>query len=515
MKKYILPLILTCVALTSCNKIDINENSAVNSKPVESSSTSTETTSSTNNKPSSFSDLTSSSIYSGTYYDSISSIEATTLKSQLNALINSNYTKISYSNCTTKLKTIDSYDSNYVECLYSGVRLNPDNSGSNAGQWNKEHIWAKTYGFGEESYQAYSDLQMLRVTECSINGKRSDKYFAESSVSTDDYGNSWSDTTFEPRDEVKGDVARIMFYMTVMYDSDTLDLELTDEVSLINSSHGQKGGTQYLGLLSTVLQWAKDDPVDEREISRNNKIYEIQGNRNPFIDHPEYAYYIFKDKCDSLGITYDDLYDNNTYVSKNSEAINYINSKIDSIGTVTLESESLINEINELYNKLGNVSKSFVTGYYKLQQAIYSLNTLKDLTNRDTTISTTIDLTGISDATFSTAKNGISINGTCSLANANKGIYSQTTKSITIKASNLYASIKKCNITLCCNKNTPTANITISDGVNNVTQSATMSQAKTVYTLDLSTLDLSKELTITIENKTGNSIICSLIEFAI
>jgi len=88
--------------------------------------------------------------------------------------------------------------------------------------------------------------------------------------------------SFEPPNGVKGDVARILLYMSTRYEAgDKVDLELNDKVN--------NGTAPYHGKLSVLLQWHKQDPVDEYEKRRNERIYEIQGNRNPFIDHPEFV----------------------------------------------------------------------------------------------------------------------------------------------------------------------------------------------------------------------------------
>lgn len=509
MKKLVLPIILATAVLASCNSAENNDNN-----------TTTPTDNTSGLSESYKHDLIKSGIYSGTYYDSVTSTDKDTLKSQLNTLINTGYKKYSYSNQTSNLKITDSYDGNYVECLYSGERIDKDNSNGNPGQWNKEHIWAKTYGFHNKNnpdfYQAYSDIQMLRVTEGSINGKRGDKYFDNVADGEALSGCSWTDDTFEPRDEVKGDVARIMFYMTVMYNDSTLNLELTDDVSKINASHSQLGGTAYLGKLSTLLKWAAEDPVDEREITRNNAVYSIQKNRNPFIDHPEYAYYIFKDECESLNLTYDDFYDNNEYVASNTEALSYMDSLVDSIGEVTLASEELINSINLKYSELDSDTKSFFKGYEKLQEATYKLQVLKDLNNRDTTISTSIDLTIFSSAQGETAKNGINLVFDSVMSNQGKGLYAQTSKGITIKASNLYDTLKTCEITYKCNKNDPTGKIIVSDGTNSTELEISSTTTEQVASIDLSKFDLSKVLTITVaNNKDKCSIIVSNITFKI
>ena len=94
--------------------------------------------------------------------------------------------------------------------------------------------------------------------------------------------------SWEPRDAVKGDVARMLFYMAVRYEGDNgePDLELVDAVNTFDLNEPGKG---YMGKLSTLLEWNKEDPVDSFEIHRNNVIYSFQHNRNPFIDHNEYV----------------------------------------------------------------------------------------------------------------------------------------------------------------------------------------------------------------------------------
>jgi endonuclease I len=85
----------------------------------------------------------------------------------------------------------------------------------------------------------------------------------------------------------RGDIARAMFYMEVRYDGDSgePDLILTDNDLLIGTEVGDK---VYFGVKSVLLQWHQDDPVDEKERARNDVVYSFQGNRNPFIDHPEW-----------------------------------------------------------------------------------------------------------------------------------------------------------------------------------------------------------------------------------
>src|SRR3546814_10866505 len=98
--------------------------------------------------------------------------------------------------------------------------------------------------------------------------------------------------SFEPWDARKGDMARAVMYMAIRYeggreahtDQSEPDLELTDNRSLIVKTSGSPA---YMGLLSTLLAWHQADPPDDAERGRNEVVYSFQGNRNPFIDHPE------------------------------------------------------------------------------------------------------------------------------------------------------------------------------------------------------------------------------------
>ena len=110
------------------------------------------------------------------------------------------------------------------------------------------------------------------------------------------------DRIWEVWEDRKGDVARAMFYMAVRYEGDTHgsagitepDLELTDDLNLVEGSNtGSNLASGYMGRLSVLLEWHEVDPVDDAERARNDRVAEAQGNRNPFIDNPEYVSYVF------------------------------------------------------------------------------------------------------------------------------------------------------------------------------------------------------------------------------
>ena len=101
-----------------------------------------------------------------------------------------------------------------------------------------------------------------------------------------------SEYTFEPRDDVKGDVARMIFYMDLRYEGGGVepDLEVVDYISLQDNYPSPE-----MGRLSTLLQWHEEDPPDAFERNRNEVIYSWQGNRNPFIDRPEFVNFMYSE----------------------------------------------------------------------------------------------------------------------------------------------------------------------------------------------------------------------------
>lgn len=186
----------------------------------------------------------------------------------------------------------DPNDENNVILIYTGrseAKVNQDN-GSGGDLWNREHIWAKSHGdFGTDKGPG-TDIHALRACDASVNSDRSNRFFDEGGTSHSEatgckFDND--DFTWEPRDAVKGDIARMIFYMAVRYEGegDEPNLEMTDDLSYSTISDK----TPVFGKLSTLKIWHEQDPVDDSERARNEKVYTIQGNRNPFIDRPEYV----------------------------------------------------------------------------------------------------------------------------------------------------------------------------------------------------------------------------------
>ena len=161
--------------------------------------------------------------------------------------------------------------------------------------WNKEHIWAKSNGFPSKGLQAYCDLHHLRASDEKLNNWRSNYPLGNSNNAfvPDHFENTSTcrkATPFEPGDKYKGDVARALFYMATRYY--TGDGSGGTKLALTTGTDSSGGKWGYL---NDLLAWHELDPVDDFERNRNQIIYEdYQHNRNPYIDHPEFARAVFK-----------------------------------------------------------------------------------------------------------------------------------------------------------------------------------------------------------------------------
>lgn len=224
--------------------------------------------------------------YDDTYYANAIGKTGTALKSSLHTII-SDQTAISYSAVWNALKVTDQdpNNSSNVKLLYSGISRSKSLSGGNTGNWNREHVWAQSHGDFGTSAGPGTDLHHLRPEDVQVNARRGNLDFDNGGSSFTNSGGSLIDSnSFEPRDAVKGDVARMILYMAVRYEGDDgwPNLEPNDSVN--------NGGTRFHGRLSVLKAWNDEDPPDAFEERRNELIYNnYQGNRNPFIDHPEWV----------------------------------------------------------------------------------------------------------------------------------------------------------------------------------------------------------------------------------
>lgn len=225
----------------------------------------------------------------GDYYTGTEGLSGQELKDELHRII-SDQTVLSYSEVWDGIKDVDEdpQDTGSVRLLYQGTPSPKENNGGDADNWNREHVWAKSHGDFGTSQGPGTDLHHLRPTDVTVNSDRGNLDFDEGGTENEEAPGNFSDEdSWEPRDEVKGDVARMVFYMAVRYESgDMVDLEVNDEVD--------NGSAPFHGKVSVLKKWHQEDPPDAFEERRNERIFDNwQGNRNPFVDNPEWVESIF------------------------------------------------------------------------------------------------------------------------------------------------------------------------------------------------------------------------------
>ncbi len=224
------------------------------------------------------------------YYNAANGLTGDALKTSLHNIID-DHIEYSYDDLRDfiLMDTDEDPDNpNNIILLYTGRSQNKNTFGGGANDWNREHVWAKSHGdFGNDP-PCGTDAHHIRPTDASVNSARGNKDFDNGGVQHPEAtGCYYTEYTWEPRDEVKGDVARMIFYMSVRYEGDNGEPDL-EVVDWVNTSPDPEHGK-----FSTLYEWHQDDPPDDFEINRNNVIYSYQNNRNPFIDHPEYLILIY------------------------------------------------------------------------------------------------------------------------------------------------------------------------------------------------------------------------------
>lgn len=256
-----------------------------------------------------------------TYYNSVDSTNAQALRLTIHNTID-DHTKFPYSSSrdTDTWDIIESADqdqnnANNVLTVYrnrSHAKTDHWSSGNPTG-WNREHVWPKSYGFTNNNDRCnypYTDVHHLFAANGDYNSARSNLMFnyvisVHSEYPVDNKAESnycwncdqYQDGDWEVWSERRGDVARALFYMDVRYEGDVNgndgcsehQLILVNDRNLIDWNSNTNFSPAHMAFIDTLLQWHAEDPPDAREILRNDIVFSYQGNRNPFIDHPEWV----------------------------------------------------------------------------------------------------------------------------------------------------------------------------------------------------------------------------------
>ena len=234
------------------------------------------------------------------YYNTANGLAGTQLQQALHNIID-DHTVISYGDLWDYFEATDKKSNGKVWDVYSDIpggtppyefTFYTDQCGNYNEEgdcYNKEHSFPKSW-FGGEVYPMYSDLFHIYPTDGWVNNKRGNYPYGKvnnpswTSMNGSKLGNcsysGYNGTAFEPIDGYKGDLARTYFYMATRYygeDNSWPGSEMTN------------GAQPLEWALNMLYDWHTQDPVSQKEINRNNAVYQIQNNRNPFIDHPEYV----------------------------------------------------------------------------------------------------------------------------------------------------------------------------------------------------------------------------------
>ncbi len=267
-----------------------------------------------------------------TYYQQANGLSGEELKEALYQIV-SNHVVFPYTSSSTDTWDIlqqsdqDPTEHNNMILVYTGRSQDKgyrdgsgnysqyeNGNGTQSNSWNREHVWPKSHGFPDEDDNAYTDVHNLKPCDRSVNSSRGTKDFDFGGSQHNEANDCNTDTdSWEPPDYVKGDIARILFYMVIRYDpgfdhnNNTFDLELVDYTTPNNND-------PILGKLSSLIQWHNDDPIDDFEINRNEIIFGFQENRNPFIDHPNLVNFLWGD---NYGVVWNENLSNSDYEINN------------------------------------------------------------------------------------------------------------------------------------------------------------------------------------------------------
>lgn len=232
------------------------------------------------------------------YYKGLNTtLSGSAFRAELAALVKETHTKYtSYAGLANLYKTADAdpEKSGNIIWFYTGTSVSFSGFGSGGGTTNREHVWPKDGGRAfDPSSGPGSDGHHLRPTEANLNSTRGSKSFGEvpqtsSNIVKQNGSISYenlcytSGNFFYPGEGYRGATARILMYMQVRW-GDQYNLKFVTG----------SGSCKTIGDIATLMKWHLEEPVTEAEIRRNEAVYAAQGNRNPFIDHPEYAEKIF------------------------------------------------------------------------------------------------------------------------------------------------------------------------------------------------------------------------------
>lgn len=339
------------------------------------------------------------------YYSGAYRLTGTALRSALHNIIagdsHVSYTGLWTAYGTTDLRT-DRGSSKIIWDIYSDIpgstppyefTYSTTQCGNYTGEgscYNREHTWCQSW-FGNLTSGPYTDLFNVLPTDGYVNSKRSNYNYGEVGTATwtsrngSKLGSSstagFSGTVFEPIDAFKGDIARCAFYVSTRY--------YTEDGSFASSNGTNKA--ELLSWYANVLyKWHMNDTVSTKEINRNNLVYGVQKNRNPFIDHPEFAAEIWMQSMRPQIVSVQ-------YTTPNSIVLDF-SRYLDSAASVTpanfVISDGIGSPVQITYGVNNDISKIVLTTSSLLSGSLYTiqiknLKSINSVAMNDTAVSFT------------------------------------------------------------------------------------------------------------------------------
>jgi endonuclease I len=287
----------------------------------------------------------------------------------------------------------DPNDADRIVTLYRNASYAKRGGGNN--DYNREHTWPRSFGFpdndGQNLNYPFTDMHHLFLADADYNSERSNKPFEDCDATCAEWAtdlnagrggegggypgdSNWTDGDFtfgrwEVWNQRKGDIARAMMYMDVRYEGGTHgltgasepDLILTNDRDLIESARtNQNEPMAYMGMLDTLLEWHQQDPVDDIERQHHEAVAAAQGNRNPFIDVPQWAGCVFLDVCGvQINAGFNDLWVNLDTLGQGIFVVVYPEIRKMFIGHFTFEVEPPLNPGEVI---LGAPDQRWITG---------------------------------------------------------------------------------------------------------------------------------------------------------
>lgn len=331
-----------------------------------------------------------------------------TLKTQLKNIISNNHSDQGYA-ALMPLYTTTAFRDNYYENdgslldIYSERPLSADpynytstaqqcgNYSSEGDCYNREHLVPQSYFDNYLVDPMKNDAFHVVPSDGKVNGDRGNLPFGK--VATANYtsqngskrGNNtlnafsnYNGTVFEPLDEFKGDIARAYFYFATRYEDWMGNFYTSANSSTCQSKNMFDGSVNKVfsdNFILLLIKWHKDDPVSSKEIAQNNAIYTFQGNRNPFIDNPNYVCQIWTTFCNTV-----DTLSENDFTLENTVSI-YPNPAINNEVTISSEKELksivLFNINGQIIQEIKNPTRvdntykvtNLPSGFYLVQMA--------------------------------------------------------------------------------------------------------------------------------------------------